>query len=137
MPKRNNEIKSVVKPKSGKPELRLGKRLVPIMDLVYVERFEIGDTVGKEGLIVMPDAYKGHAMIGRVFAVGPGLPLGKCAKHSGNDPHYQPMSVKVGDYVMFGMWGGRALQFEEGGEILEYVALKEGEILGIVDYDRK
>ena len=135
MPKRVNEVRSTIRPKTTKPEKTFGKFLKPIMDLVYVERFEIGDTVGEEGLIIIPEAHKGKAMVGRVFAVGPGLPLGKCSQHNGNDPHYQPMSVKIGDYVMFGAWSGRDLQFEHEGKILEYVALKEGELLGVVDYD--
>jgi chaperonin GroES len=123
-------LTSTLKPRAIKPELDgIGNLLTPLFDSVFVERFEVGDEVGKDKLIVIPDAYKGRAIMGRVFAAGLG------AFDTNDSTKRIPLEVKVGDNVMFGAWAGKEMQFEHNGKMLEFVALKECEVLALVSLE--
>jgi co-chaperonin GroES (HSP10) len=125
---------SVVRPTGHRPEEGIGRDLRPIMDTIFIERFDVSDLVGRERLIELPDAYRGRACAGRVFACGPGMPVARCV-HEDERACHLPMDIAVGDYVLFPLRGGRDLQHEVGGEILEFVALKEYEVLAIIGRD--
>lgn len=93
------------------------KKLRPLHDRVLVERLEAADEKTAGGIII-PDAAKEKAQIGRVLAVGPGrtTPDGKLI----------PCSVKEGDRVFFGKYAGT--EADQG-----LLIIREDEILGIVE----
>jgi chaperonin GroES len=91
--------------------------LRPIGDKVVVEVFEEeGKTAGG---IFLPDTAKKKPQEGRVVAVGPGRVL--------QDGTRAPMSVKVGDRVIFSKYGGNEVEVD--GK--EYTILDEDQIYAI------
>ncbi len=89
--------------------------LKPLDDYVVVKPMEGEETT--EGGIVLPDTAKEKPQKGEVLAVGPGKLL------SSGDR--MPPSVKVGDMVLFGKWGGNDIKVE--GEELKI--MRESDIL--------
>jgi len=73
----------------------------------------------KVGSIYVPDTAKERPQQGKVIAVGPG-------KRDGKD--LIPMSVKVGDIVLFSKYGGT--EVKHGGK--DYLILSESDILAII-----
>ena len=91
----------------------------PLHDRVVVKRVE-EETKTKGGLII-PDTAKEKPMQGEVLAVGPG---------ARNDKgELTPMSVQVGDRVLFGKWSGTEVKLD-GDELL---IMKESDIMGVLD----
>jgi chaperonin GroES len=90
-------------------------KLKPLDDYVVVKPMEEEEKT--EGGIVLPDTAKEKPQKGEILAVGPGKLLA-----SGDR---MPPSVKVGDMVLFGKWGGNDIKVE--GEELKI--MKESEIL--------
>lgn len=90
-------------------------KLKPLDDYVVVKPVEEEETT--EGGIVLPDSAKEKPQKGEVLAAGPGKLL--------NNGDRRPLSVKVGDMVLFGKWGGSEIKIE--GEELKI--LKESDIL--------
>lgn len=74
-----------------------------------------------KGGILLPESAQQKPKEGTVVAVGPGLLL-----ESG---HRQPLSVKVGDEVMYSSYSGHEMEFE-GQEI---IILSENDILGVLN----
>jgi chaperonin GroES len=91
----------------------------PLHDRVVVKRVQ-SDEKTKGGLII-PDTAKEKPAEGEVVAVGEGA-----RKHSGE---LIPMSVKVGDRILFGKWSGTEVTLD--GE--ELLIMKESDILGIIE----
>ncbi len=71
--------------------------------------------------IVLPDTAKEKPQQGKVLAVGPG-------KYS-DDGKLLPMSVKVGDTVLFAKYAGTEIKYK--GE--ELLILRESDLLAIVE----
>jgi len=90
-------------------------KLKPLDDYVVVKPVEEEEKT--EGGIVLPDSAKEKPQKGEVLAAGPGKLL--------NNGDRRPLSVKVGDMVLFGKWGGSEIKIE--GEELKI--LKESDIL--------
>lgn len=90
----------------------------PLQDRVLVKRLD--ENTKTAGGIIIPDTAKEKPSEGVVEAVGPGLvtPEGKTI----------PMSVKVGDKVLFGKWSGTEIKVK--GE--DRLIIKEPEILAII-----
>lgn len=90
----------------------------PLQDRVLVKRLD--ENTKTAGGIIIPDTAKEKPSEGIVEAVGPGMvtPDGKTI----------PMSVKVGDKVLFGKWSGTEIKVK--GE--DRLIIKEPEILAIV-----
>ena len=90
----------------------------PLQDRVLVKRLD--ENTKTAGGIIIPDTAKEKPSEGIVEAVGPGLvtPEGKTI----------PMSVKVGDKVLFGKWSGTEIKVK--GE--DRLIIKEPEILAII-----
>ena len=90
-------------------------KLKPLDDYVVLKPVE--EEEKSEGGIVLPDTAKEKPQKGKVLAAGPGkmLPNGD----------RRPLSVKTGDMVLFGKWGGSDVKIE--GEELKI--LKESDIL--------
>jgi len=91
--------------------------LQPIGDRVVIELMEQEEE--KVGSIYVPDTAKERPQQGKVIAVGPG-------KRDGKD--LIPMSVKVGDIVLFSKYGGT--EVKHGGK--DYLILSESDILAII-----
>ena len=91
----------------------------PLHDRVAVRRIE-GDTKSAGGVII-PDTAKEKPMEGEVIAVGAG------ARNAQGD--LVPMSVAVGDRVLFGKWSGTEVKID-GEEIL---IMKESDIMGVLE----
>ena len=85
----------------------------PLADRVLIEP-QPAETTTASGLII-PDSAKEKQQKGTVFAVGNGT----------ND---EPMTVKVGDTVLYGKYAGAELILEGN----EYLIMRESDILAIV-----
>lgn len=91
----------------------------PLHDYVFAKRIETSRDRTAGGLFI-PEGAKEKPQEAEIFAVGPGLktPAGEV----------MPMSVKVGDRVLFGKWSGSEIKIE--GET--YLIMREAEILGVL-----
>ncbi len=94
-------------------------KLKPLSDRVVVEPVEVEETTF--GGIVIPDTAKEKPQQGKVIAAG----SGKLA----NNGEKIPMSVKVGDVVLFPKYGGTEVKMD-GKKLL---IMGESEILAIVE----
>jgi chaperonin GroES len=93
-------------------------KLRPLRDRVLVKRLEEKEV--KKGGIIIPDTAKEKPQEGEIIAAGPGKVT--------DDGKLQPMSVKVGDKILFGKYSGSEVKLD--GE--EYLIMHEGDILGIL-----
>ena len=91
----------------------------PLHDRVLVKRREV--TVGQHGGIIIPDTAKDKPHEGEVLAVGPGKRR--------DDGQRQPMSMTIGDIVLFGKYAGTEITVD--GE--ELLVLRESDILGVLE----
>ena len=93
-------------------------KITPLQDRVVIRRLD--ENTKTAGGIIIPDTAKEKPSEGIVEAVGPGMvtPDGKSV----------PMTVKVGDKVLFGKWAGTEIKVN--GE--DRLIIKEPEILAIV-----
>ena len=94
-------------------------KIRPLQDRVLVKRLE--ENTKTAGGIIIPDTAKEKPSEGLVEAVGTGA--------IGADGKLIPMTVKVGDKVLFGKWSGTEVKLN--GE--ERLLIKESEILCIVE----
>jgi len=94
-------------------------KLRPLHDRIIVKRMD-QETKTASG-IVIPDAAAEKPDQGEVLAVGNGKIL--------DDGKVRPMSLKVGDRVMFGKYSGQAVKVE-GQELL---VMREDDIVAIVE----
>lgn len=85
----------------------------PLADRVLVAPAEAEQKTA--GGIIIPDTAKEKPQKGTVVAVGPGK-------------KDEPMTVKVGDTVIYGKYSGTEMQFE--GE--NYLIMKESDIYAII-----
>lgn len=89
----------------------------PLHDRVLIKRLD--DERTSAGGIVIPDTASEKPSRGKVIAVGSGKIL--------NDGKVLPLTVKVGDTVVFGKYSGTEIKIN--GE--ELVVMREEDILGI------
>ncbi len=94
-------------------------QLKPLLDRVVIKRIEEENRTA--GGIIIPDTAKEKPSQGMVVSVGPG----------GRDEagHEIPMTLKVGDRVLFGKWSGTEVKID--GQDL--VIMKESEVFGILE----
>lgn len=92
--------------------------LSPLSDRVIVKALEAEEKT--KGGIILPDTAKEKPIEGTVIAVGPGRVT--------EDGKNVPMSVKEGDKVLYGKYGGTEIVFE--GE--EYLIMRESDIFAVV-----
>jgi chaperonin GroES len=100
------------------PATEIKSQLKPLNDRVVVELLEAEDKTS--GGILLPDSAKDKPMIGTVIAVGPGKYTEKGDR--------QPMTVQVGDSVMFGKYAGTELK--QNGKELKIMT--ESDILAVL-----
>jgi chaperonin GroES len=91
----------------------------PIADRVVVEAAPAEEKTASG--IYIPDTAKEKPQQGTVVAVGPG----KFAEQTGN---LVPLSVKVGDVVLYGKYGGTEITFE--GK--EYLIMRETDLYAVL-----
>ncbi len=91
----------------------------PLADRVLVKRTE--ETTKTAGGIIIPDTAKEKPSQGEVIAVGAGA-----RDESGK---IVPMTLKIGDKVLFGKWSGSEVKID--GETL--LIMKEADVLGILE----
>ena len=92
--------------------------LGPLSDRVVVKRMEEEKTTA--GGIVLPDSAKEKPAKGEILAVGEG-------KRADNG-NIMPMSVKVGDKVLFGKYVGQEVKVD-GADVL---VMREDDIIAIL-----
>ena len=85
----------------------------PLADRVLVEPAPAEEKTA--GGIIIPDTAKEKPQSGKIVAVGNGKPD-------------EPMTVKVGDTVLYGKYAGTELSFE--GQ--HFLMMKEADILAII-----
>ena len=88
-------------------------KLTPLADKVIVQQAE-AETKTASGIII-PDTAQEKPLKGNVVAVGKGT-------------KENPITVKVGDSVLYGKYAGTELKFE--GE--DFLIMKESDILAII-----
>ena len=91
----------------------------PLHDRVLVKRIEEQEQV--RGGIIIPDTAKEKPQEAEVVAVGPGKIQ--------DDGNRQPMDVTSGDRVLVGKYSGSEIKIDD----IDYVILREDEILGVVN----
>jgi chaperonin GroES len=91
----------------------------PLHDRVVVTRIDAESKTA--GGIIIPDTAKEKPTEGEVIAVGPG----------GRDESGKliPIDLKEGDRVLFGKWSGTEVKIDG----VEYLIMKESDIMGVVD----
>ena len=88
-------------------------RIKPLADRVLVEAAEAEQKTA--GGIIIPDTAKEKPQKGKVIAAG-------------NGKKDEPMTVKVGDNVLYGKYAGTEISYE--GK--DYLIMKESDILAII-----
>jgi chaperonin GroES len=91
----------------------------PLHDRVVIRRVE--EEQKTKGGLIIPDTAKEKPMQGEVLAVGPGT------RNDKGD--LAPMSVQVGDRVLFGKWSGTEVKLD-GDELL---IMKESDLMGVLE----
>ena len=94
-------------------------KIRPLHDRVIVKRMEEERKTASG--IVIPDAATEKPDQGEIGAVGNGK--------ISDDGKLQPMSVKVGDKVLFGKYSGQAFKMD-GVELLQ---MREDDIIGVIE----
>ena len=94
--------------------------LQPLDDRVLVKPEEIEDKKSPGGIIIPDTAQKEKPERGRVVAVGQGK--------RGDDNEIIPVSVKVGDTVMFSKYGYDEVKIDDE----EYYIISESNILAVI-----
>lgn len=92
--------------------------LSPLQDRVLVKPAE--PETKTTGGIIIPDTAKEKPMEGTIVAVGPG-------KYADDGKHL-PMSVKVGDKVLYGKYGGTEIKVDG----VEMLIMRENDIYAVI-----
>ena len=93
----------------------------PLSNRVLVKRSKAKTS---KGGIILPDSAQEKPKEGEVVAVGPG----ECD----DEGRVHPLSVKVGDKVLFSAYAGTEVKHGSGDE--EFLIMAEDDILGIVHH---
>ena len=91
----------------------MGLNIKPLADRVVVEPAAAEEKTA--GGIIIPDTAKEKPQKGKVLAVGNGKPD-------------EPMTVKVGDTVLYGQYSGSEISIDGG----DYLMMREADIFAIV-----
>jgi chaperonin GroES len=94
-----------------------GSNIKPLSDRVVVKATDEAEQM--RGGLYIPDTAKEKPQQGEVIAAGPG-------KYE--DGKLVPMSVKVGDKVLYGKYSGTEITLDGG----QYLILRESDVLAIV-----
>ena len=92
-------------------------KVTPLSDRVVVRALE--ETEQMRGGLFIPDTAKEKPMQGEIIAIGPG-------KYE--DGKLVPMTVKVGDKVLYGKYSGTEVTLDDE----QYLILRESDVLAII-----
>ena len=95
----------------------------PLHDRLIVERIE--DMEEMVGGIIIPDTAKEKPQQGKVLAVGKGK--------LSDEGTLRPLDVKAGDTVLFGKYSGQEIKLDG----IEYLIMREDDVLGVIDEGNK
>ena len=95
--------------------------ITPLFDRVLIRKEEYVDPDAIENIIETPDQAKSEPDTGVVISVGEGRIL--------PDGSLRPLSVKVGDFVLFGRYSGQDLDWRL---LKGHALIREDEILGVL-----
>ncbi len=95
-----------------------GSKVAPLSDRVVIKALE--ETEQMRGGLYIPDTAKEKPQMGEIIAVGPGRY---------EDSKLVPMSVKVGDKVLYGKYSGTEVTIETE----QYLILRESDVLAVVN----
>ncbi len=95
------------------------EKIKPLNNRVLVKRFKAQTS---KGGIILPDTAQEKPKEGEVIAAGPGMRDEEGTVH--------PLTVKVGDRVLFSSYSGTEVKDEASDE--EYLILAEEDILGVL-----
>ena len=93
--------------------------LIPLYDRLLVRRKEAAEV--SAGGIHIPDTIRERPAEGEILAVGDG-------RYNAYYGRTIPLSVKVGDYILFGKYAGSEITYDDE----TYTLLTEDEILAII-----
>jgi chaperonin GroES len=88
-------------------------KIKPLADRVLIEP-SAAETKTASGIII-PDSAQEKPQKGKVIAVGPGT-------------KDNPITLKVGDNILYGKYSGTELKHEDG----DYLIMRESDILAII-----
>ena len=97
----------------------MATKVKPLADRVLVEAATAEQTT--KGGIIIPDTAKEKPQRGKVIAIGTG--------RIADDGKVTPLSVKVGDEVLYGKYSGTELNFESK----DYMIMRESDIYAILN----
>ncbi|HUQ20609.1 MAG TPA: co-chaperone GroES [Gemmatimonadaceae bacterium] len=92
-------------------------KVVPLADRVVVRASE--ETEQMRGGLFIPDTAKEKPQQGEIVAVGPG-------KYE--DGKLVPMTVKVGDKVLYGKYSGTEVKLDDD----DFLILRESDVLAVI-----
>src|SRR6185369_7927059 len=95
----------------------------PLYDRIVVKRIEEQETT-RNG-IVIPDSAKEKPQEGEVMAIGKGKRL--------DDGKMVALDVQTGDRILFGKYSGNEVKLDG----IEYIIMREDDVLGILDVTPK
>ena len=98
-------------------------KCTPLFDRVLVQRAEKDANKRSPGGLIIPEQAKSTPSYGTVVAVGRGKRT--------EDGKFIPLTVKVGDLVLFGRWSGSVVDEECFGP--DILVIREDELLGIIE----
>ena len=91
----------------------------PLFDNVLIRPIQAENKTA--GGIILPDSAKEKPQVGEVMAIGKG--------HVSPKGDVRPMTVKVGQKVMYKKWGGNEVKVNN----VEWILVEEKDILAIVE----
>jgi len=94
--------------------------LRPLEDRLIIQRLESEDRTS--GGIIIPESAKEKPSKGKVLAVGPGA-------RSEKDGSLLPMTVAIGDVVLFGKWSGTEIDLND----MKVVVMKQSDVLAVFE----
>ena len=97
----------------------MAMKIRPLHDRILVKRVEEQEV--RKGGIIIPDTAKEKPQEGKVIAVGKGKVT--------EEGKVLPMSVKVGDKILFGKYSGQTVKVQ--GE--ELLVMREEDIMGVLE----
>lgn len=97
--------------------MSVSSTIKPLYDRVAIEPIQEEKTAGG---IIIPDTAKDKPSRGKIVAVGEG--------YRAEDGSISALSVKVGDTILYGKWGGTEVKVDDK----DIIVMKESEILAVL-----
>ena len=94
---------------------------------ILLQRMDVGETMGAEGLIQIPEAAKGVSILCKVVACGPGWPHATCPTCEGRQ--YEPLCVNPGDVVIISQHSGYDIRYKN----TDCTIVTEEDLLAVVE----